>query len=470
MKNIVHPAKILAEIMTRIYEKGLTTTSGGNLSIRDANGDVWITPGNIDKGTLTAEDMVCIHPDGTMDGKYKPSREYPFHIRIYEIRPDVNAIVHAHPADLVAFSIADTVPDIMLYPESYEVCGSLGRVIYANPGTDELRDYVEDAFSKGCNAAVMMNHGEITSGTTMEEAYRRFESLAYLAKVQIAAARIGNVQPLTKEALCIFQQTYGRTEEQSEIARIDRVLENTKQNVGISTEENRISVDICKWTMRAYQHGLVNALSGMFAERVDATHYCMTPLYKDNDKITEKEIVNLTLQDRNSYEKQTKEKSEVSEVLEDLEASQDLDNTRDNGYTRFLGRIFQKQPEIGGIILANPVHFTGFALTDKNVDSSIIMESYVLLRDIPRIQFAEFAENPEQVADQLNEATPVVMIENYGIVSIGKTLQEAFDRMEVAENNARTYGEAGLLGTIQLLEQKRMDELDEEYHLTTTRR
>ena len=66
--NYIHPADQLVMFMQRIYDKGLTTTSGGNLSIMDSDGNIWITPAGVDKGTLTRKDIVCVHPDGTCEG------------------------------------------------------------------------------------------------------------------------------------------------------------------------------------------------------------------------------------------------------------------------------------------------------------------------------------------------------------------------------------------------------------------
>ena len=109
-RDLVHPRDAIMQTMDRIYRYRMTTTSGGNLSIRDDNGDVWISPARIDKGSLTRNDIVCVRSDGTVDGPHRPSSEYPFHRAIYDARPDITAIVHAHPVALVAFSICRQVP------------------------------------------------------------------------------------------------------------------------------------------------------------------------------------------------------------------------------------------------------------------------------------------------------------------------------------------------------------------------
>jgi L-fuculose-phosphate aldolase len=93
--EFIHPKDQIVDIMHRIYGYGMTTTSGGNLSILDTEGNIWISPGGVDKGSLTRDDIVRIKPDGTIEGKHRPSSEYPFHRAIYQMRPDVKAILHA---------------------------------------------------------------------------------------------------------------------------------------------------------------------------------------------------------------------------------------------------------------------------------------------------------------------------------------------------------------------------------------
>src|SRR6516162_586423 len=87
--SYLHPRDEILQAMERIYSYRMTTTSGGNLSIREANGDIWITPARVDKGSLRREDIVCARGDGTIEGVHPPSSEFPFHRAIYAIRPDI---------------------------------------------------------------------------------------------------------------------------------------------------------------------------------------------------------------------------------------------------------------------------------------------------------------------------------------------------------------------------------------------
>src|SRR5438067_8267621 len=109
---LLHPRDQIVATMARIYGHNMTTTSGGNVSIRDENGDIWITPARVDKGSLRQEDIVCVRRDGTVVGRHKPSSEFPFHLAIYLARRDIAAIVHAHPVALVAFSMCRILPDV----------------------------------------------------------------------------------------------------------------------------------------------------------------------------------------------------------------------------------------------------------------------------------------------------------------------------------------------------------------------
>lgn len=100
--NRISPQIQVSTIIRKIYKQGMTSTSGGNLSLMDESGSVWISPSAIDKGRLTEDDICCIKSDNTILGKHKPSSEFPFHKAIYKARPDIKAVIHAHPPALVS--------------------------------------------------------------------------------------------------------------------------------------------------------------------------------------------------------------------------------------------------------------------------------------------------------------------------------------------------------------------------------
>jgi L-fuculose-phosphate aldolase len=146
--DLLHPADQLIQIMNRIYQGGMTTVSGGNLSILDDNDDIWITPSGIDKGTLTRADICRVTPDGNIYGPHKPSVELPFHATIYKHRPDLKAVLHAHPPALVAFSVARKLPDTRLVGNAHRTLGKITIASYAVPGSQTLGNNIAAEFDK----------------------------------------------------------------------------------------------------------------------------------------------------------------------------------------------------------------------------------------------------------------------------------------------------------------------------------
>src|SRR5215472_5328868 len=138
MHSYLHPRDEPLQSMERIYRYRMTTTSGGNLSICEPNGDVWITPARVDKGGLRRDDIVCVRSDGAVEGIRRPSSELPIHRQIRERRPELGGIVHAHPVALVAFSLAHQTPNTRLFHQAWSVCGEVGFAPYELPGSVAL--------------------------------------------------------------------------------------------------------------------------------------------------------------------------------------------------------------------------------------------------------------------------------------------------------------------------------------------
>ena len=177
----MHPRDELALTLERIYNYKMTTTSGGNLSILDDNGDIWITPARIDKGELTPKDIVCVRKDGSVDGLHPPSSEFPFHKAVYEARSDIRAVVHAHPMALVAFSCAHKTPETKAFPNAWNSNGLVGFAAYGVPGSDDLGAKIADVFNNGYDSVILENHGVCCGGEDLQDAFQRFESLELCA-------------------------------------------------------------------------------------------------------------------------------------------------------------------------------------------------------------------------------------------------------------------------------------------------
>lgn len=180
----------VAAIMSRLYSNGLTTASGGNVSMRI--GDlVLVTPSQIDKASIKGSQISVLTLEGKMIGKgIKTSMETGMHLAIYKKRPDIQAIVHAHPVMATSFAIAHKNIKTNLAGEARAVLGEPVLVPYALMGTEELAKKVSTACLKS-NAVLMENHGIITLGNSLFQAYDRMEVLEACAKMTFITQILG---------------------------------------------------------------------------------------------------------------------------------------------------------------------------------------------------------------------------------------------------------------------------------------
>jgi len=176
----------LTEVCARLYERRLTYSSGGNVSIRTEDG-VLITPSGKNKGLLKPEEMVKTDIMGIIQGPGKPSIELGFHLAVYKSRPDVNAVVHCHPLYCTALAVKGEKLKTGLTPEGVLLLGDVPHMPYATPGTKQLVDVIAE-YSGHHDAMIMERHGAITLGKDLEEAFNRMEELEFQAHMQFLTA------------------------------------------------------------------------------------------------------------------------------------------------------------------------------------------------------------------------------------------------------------------------------------------
>lgn len=180
---------------------GLIAGRDGNLSVRLDQERVLVTPSGPIKALVTAADMVEVDLAGrTRDRRRKPTSELDLHLRILRHRPDVQAVVHAHPPTATAFAVAGEAIPGNLLPELIFVVGRVPLVPFGMPGTPELGDRVAP-FLADHDALLLANHGAVTMGRTLDEAWIRMESLEHAARIIAAARAIGRPRPLDPTAV-----------------------------------------------------------------------------------------------------------------------------------------------------------------------------------------------------------------------------------------------------------------------------
>jgi L-fuculose-phosphate aldolase len=189
----------MCEIGRRLWGRGLVGATEGNLSVRLSSRQILCTPSGSSLNRLRPDDLVVIDNHGRPVGDGRPSSEIRLHLRILARRPDVQAVVHAHPPTATAFALAgEDIPDDLL-PEAAVVLGSVASVPFAMPGTDELPDAIEPLLPDH-RAFLLSHHGAVTLGLTLEDAYNRMETLERIAQVILLAAQIGKPRPMPEEA------------------------------------------------------------------------------------------------------------------------------------------------------------------------------------------------------------------------------------------------------------------------------
>lgn len=415
----LHPREELVATMARIYARRMTTTSGGNLSIRDPDGGLWITPARVDKGALAPADIVRVRADGAWEGLHPPSSELPFHEAIYRCRPEVGAIVHAHPGALVAFSLCRQIPDTRVLPHAHAVCGRVAMARYACPGTGALGQNIAATFAAGADCALLENHGVVVAGADLREAFQRFETLEFVAQTIVHASRLGAVRPAPADALGPES-----VPEWGDFAAAPP-----------TNREKELRGAIVGFLHRAYRQRLLVSTGGAISARLDGERFVVTPRRRDRLEVRPDGLVVAT--------RDACERGRVPSRA-----------------ARLHGAIYARHPEVGAIVNAQPAHASAFCLVDAPLSTRTIPESFVVLRDAPRLPFRRIVEDAEAIAAAVDPRTaPVLLIANEGALVVGRDALEAFDRLEVLEATAEALLQARPLGPLVPMDEAAIAEL-----------
>lgn len=194
-------ARIL-EIGRRMYARQFVAANDGNISCRVAGEALWITPTGVSKGYMAQEDMVKLSLDGKVlaQGSLPASSEAKMHLAICQANPAIGAVVHAHPPVSTAYAIAGKGLDAAFYPEALVTLGVIPCVPYARPGSADLPKAVAP-YSLTHNAVLIANHGAVTWGRTLEEAWFRMEALEQYALITLYTGMVGGARSLSGQEL-----------------------------------------------------------------------------------------------------------------------------------------------------------------------------------------------------------------------------------------------------------------------------
>lgn len=197
------------------YTSRLMHANTGNISMRLGNDRVVITPSKLCKGRMEVDDLLIIDLDGAIikadkARKRKFSSEAPLHLEVYRQRPDIRAVIHAHPSNATALTVAGIPFPVDVLPEVLEGLGPVPTTRFALPDSTDnaeaIREYIKDH-----NTILIRNHGAITFGVDLEEALNHLEQLESVAKTVISAHLLGKVNNLPDEIMSAMRELYLKT-------------------------------------------------------------------------------------------------------------------------------------------------------------------------------------------------------------------------------------------------------------------
>lgn len=191
----------IAEIGKLCYQKGFIVGADGNISARMQDGTVLITPAGAMKGFLSPESMAHVDMSGkVVDNGPRASTETGIHLVSYKERPDIKAVLHCHPPHAVALTLAGIDMQIPLIPEIIVTIGGIPTAPFATPGTEELPESIRNIV-RCSDTVVMQNHGSVTLGSNLLDAFKKLDMLEHTAKILWLANCVGTVKPLDPQAV-----------------------------------------------------------------------------------------------------------------------------------------------------------------------------------------------------------------------------------------------------------------------------
>jgi L-fuculose-phosphate aldolase len=185
----------------QVYDKGIVAATDGNISYRMMTDRIMITPAGKSFGNLSTDDLAYVDIDGNiLTFEQKPSSELPMHLEIYRQRPDVNAVIHAHPPFATALTLTGNSLSDPILPEVVMMFGEIPTAPYATPSTQESAESIRHLI-KDHDAILLDHHGAVTYGSSLDDAYLKMEKLEHTAKTIVAAKTLGTPKILDGDQL-----------------------------------------------------------------------------------------------------------------------------------------------------------------------------------------------------------------------------------------------------------------------------
>jgi L-fuculose-phosphate aldolase len=266
---------------------------------------------------------------------------------------------------------------------------------------------------------MLENHGVVIGGRDLKDAFQRFQTLEFVAQTLVKAATLGDIRPLPA----------------------DRLVERGLPDLGElapaepSNLEKELRTQICRFVHRAYQQRLMISTAGSFSARLAGEQFLITPRRRDRLELEPPGVVRVT-------------------------ATACERGQRPSRTARLHAAIYRRNPDVGAIVNAQPVHASAFCMTAAALSTHTIPESYIVLNEVPKLPHACVVAEAEGIAAEVSlDRRPVLLIENEGALVVGRDVLDAFDRLEVLEATAEALVLSRPLGPVVPMPADAIDEL-----------
>jgi L-fuculose-phosphate aldolase len=313
------------------------------------------------------------------------------------------------------------VPNTLLFPKAKSICGEVAFAPYELPSSEELGTTVAGKLSQGSDCAILENHGVVTCGANLGEAFKRFETLEFVGRIIIKGRQLGEVKFLTPEEIELSN------------SRPTMLLEFEREDP--TSQEKELRRRLCEFARRAYRQRLFISTQGSFSVRLDTSSFLITPFQVDRGMLDPEDIVLI----KNG-------RCEAGKTPSRAAGDHDA--------------IYRHHPKIHALINASPINATAFSVTRAELDSRTIPESYCLLRQIQRVEYGLQYQNSEALAQLCSVNQPALILENDGVLVCGGDILEAYDRLEVLESTAEALIDSRSIGELAPMSDKALRGLE----------
>ena len=250
--------KLFVEIGRRIWERNYVAANDGNITVRLNDNEILTTPTGVSKGFMTTDMIIKVDLSGKVisgNPNFRPSSEVKMHLDVYKERPDIKSVVHAHPPFATSFAVAGIPLDKCVLPEAIIVIGAVPIAKYGLPSTDELPDMIRPHIQKN-DVILLENHGALTLGSDLLNAYHKMETLEHTASIISKAIQLGNLGILPeneRDRLMTLREKFNLS------GRITTCDTNPYTGINKSQESSHVSVD--EETIRNITQNVISKLN-----------------------------------------------------------------------------------------------------------------------------------------------------------------------------------------------------------------